>query len=339
MQSLAIKDYSIQEYEQFMAIKKLPMHHVDGNVVHYNDFKSLTKDHETAIASHLWDYQQFIVRLCLAKKKFAIFADVGLGKTAIFLEWINHVSASVNPKKTLIITQLHLIRQTIEEQMKFYGQSTLTDINRVYGGNIESFLNGKELIGIVNIDKFNNRFALRDRVGAIVLDESSCLKSETSVRRTSLIDSCKGIPCKLCCTATPAPNDRQEYANHALFLGYIDNYKQFFTRYFYNTGNGNEFVLKPHAKTAFYSFLATWSIFVKHPGNYGFADNLKDLKPAEVIWDRIQLTEQQRKAVCQYASNGQLNLFGVNVGGITNRSKISQISKGFVYQSGEESHA
>lgn len=151
--------------------------------------------------------------------------------------------------------------------------------------------------------------------------------------RTNIINSCKGIEYKLCCTATPAPNDRQEYANHALFLGYIDNYKQFFTKFFYNTGSGNDFVMKPHAKTSFYDFLSTFSIFMKSPSRYGFADNLHDLKPAQVIWDSVQLTDEQRVMAQKYGSKGQMGIFGVNAGGMTNRNKLSQIAKGFIYGS------
>jgi hypothetical protein len=149
--------------------------------------------------------------------------------------------------------------------------------------------------------------------------------------RTNIINSCTGIEYKLCCTATPAPNDRQEYANHALFLGYIDNYKQFFTKFFYNTGQGNDFLLKPHARSAFYSFLSTFSIFLKNPAHYGFADNLHDLKPAQVIWDHVQLTTEQKTMAIKYGAKGQMGLFGVNAGGMVQRNKLSQIAKGFIY--------
>lgn len=338
MHSHQIIDYSLDSYRDFLRLKKLPMHRVDGNTIHYEEFDGIPDEARSALADHLFDYQQFIVSLALAKKRYAVFADVGLGKTAIFLEWCRHVSKLVYPKKTLIISQLHLIRQTLDEQVKFYGWTNITDINRDFGGDINAFLdreNGKWEgcpVGIVNVDKFRNAFRLQDEIGAVVLDESSILKNAVGKIRTNLINSCKGIEFKLCCTATPAPNDRQEYANHALFLGYIDNWKQFFTKFFYNTGSGNDFVLKPHAKTAFYSFLSEWSIFLKSPARYGFADNLHDLKPAEVIWDSIPLTDDQRTAALRYGSRGQQGLFGINPGGMTDRNRISQISKGFLYR-------
>lgn len=337
MEPIQITDYSPESYRQFLDLKKMPMHRVDGNRVY---FETMAESHDAGnigLAAHLWDYQQFITRLAIRKRKYAIFADVGLGKTAIFLEWVRHVSKWVYPKKTLIISQLHLIKQTIEEQFKFYGWSNITDINLVFDGSIDRFMAVKNgpiegcPVGIVNVDKFRNPYRLQDDVGAVVLDESSILKSETGKLRTNIINACKGIQYKLACTATPAPNDRQEYANHALFLGYIDNYKSFFTKFFYNTGKGNEFVMKPHAKGAFYAFLAEWSIFLKNPKQYGFADNLADLKPAQVIWEKVSLTDEQNEMALRVGQKGQLGMFGVNVGGMVNRNKLSQIAKGFCY--------
>lgn len=334
---IKINDYGIDSYRQFIAAKKEPIHRVIGNKIEIEDISGLDSVESIELSDHLFDYQQFIVKLSLSREKFAVFADVGLGKTAIFLEWVRHISKRVYPKKTLIISQLHLIRQTIEEQMKFYGWTNITDINAIYGGDLDAWVSKPcaswegDPIGIINLDKFKTPRKLNHSVGAVVIDESSCLKNETGKIRTNIIDACKGIPFKLACTATPAPNDRQEYANTALFLDYIDNFKQFFTKFFYNTGSGNDFELKPHAKVDFYKFLSTFSIFLKNPAHYGFADNLHDLKPAEVIWDKIALTHAQNEAALMHASAGQMNMFGTNAGGITNRNKISQIAKGFIY--------
>lgn len=337
MQQIEITDYSLESYQKFLATKKAAIHRVVGNTIHVEDFAGNDTSQSIEISPYLFDYQQFIVRLCLAKQRFAIFADIGLGKTAMFLEWVRHVSKAIYPKKTLIITQLHLINQTLEEQMKFYGYNNITNINGAWSGDISRFLAIKNTqwegcpVAIVNIDKFRENFRLQEEVGAVVLDESSCLKNDTGKIRTNIINACKGIKFKLACTATPAPNDRQEYANHALFLDYIDNFKQFFTKFFFNTGSGNDFELKPHSRRAFYEFLASWSISLKHPAHYGFEDNLIGLMPPEVVWTDVGLTDQQQDLIRKHGNNGQINMFKVNVGGITNRTKLSQISKGFIY--------
>jgi len=90
-------------------------------------------------------------------------------------------------------------------------------------------------------------------------------------------------------------------------------------------------VLKPHAKKAFYSFLATWSIFLRSPVNYGFNDNLSDLQEPDIIWQRVMTTKAQSDAAVTHGSKGQMHAFTRNTGGIVNRNKLSQIGKGFVY--------
>jgi len=338
IQRVAIEDFSLDQYEAFLSAKQNPIHRVVGNVVEYEVFEWIEDGDIPELAKHLFDYQVFIVILALKRRRFAVFADVGLGKTAIFLEWVRIVSKWVYPKKVLIISPLHVIRQTLEEQMKFYSWNNIADINAEYDGSIEKWAAVKNTrwagsaVGIVNVDKFRTRYRLSDEVGAVVLDESSILKNATGKLRTNIIESCVGIPFKLACSATPAPNDRQEYANHALFLEYIDNWKQFFTKYFVNTGSGNDFVLKPHAKRAFYEFLASWSVFLKNPKNYGFEDNLHDLMPPEFVWERVPLTKEQYAMATAHCSKGQMHMFSMNVGGVGNRTKASQISKGFIYE-------
>lgn len=328
MRTIQITDYSLESYENFLAAKRAPIHRVEGNVIRIEDFDYNDADLHIELAPHLWDYQQFITRLAVLKKRFAVFANIGLGKTAVFLEWTRHVSKRVYPKKLLIITQLHLIDQTLREQIKFYGWTNLIDINRQFNGSIDRFLAIKNTswggcpIGIVNVDKFRIAHRLQEEIGAVILDESSILKSADGKLRTNIINSCKGIPYKLACTATPAPNDRQEYASHALFLDYIGNYKQFFNKYFFNTGNGNEYVLKPHAKRAFYEFLSTWSIFLRSPAKYGFEDNLRDLMAPQIVWTEVELTGEQKSAAEKLSGNK----------GMVNRLKASQISKGFLYE-------
>lgn len=333
-QTIMIDELNLENYQKFLAAKSLPIHRVVRNRIFVEDFsKTIVDPKKIQLSQYLFDYEQVIVKLALKKKRYAVFADVGLGKTAIFLEWLRQLAPVVAPQKLIILTQLHLIQQTIEEDIKWYGDTQIININREFDGDVFRYLESDYMVGIVNIDKFRNTIRLSDHIGALVLDESSCLKNETGVIRTNIINGCKGIPFKMACTATPAPNDRQEYANHALFLDYIDNFKQFFQKFFYNTGDsGAKYVLKPHAQQAFYEFLSTWSIFLKNPANYGFGDNLKSLLPPHFEWVHIPLTQEQMTAMARLSTGGQLNMFEIDAGGISKRTKLSQIAKGFIYE-------
>src|SRR5258708_1565646 len=67
----------------------------------------------TAINPVLFGHQRAIVQLAVQKGRFAIFADVGLGKTLMQVEWARLVG-----QRTLIIAPLAVTQQTIAEARK-----------------------------------------------------------------------------------------------------------------------------------------------------------------------------------------------------------------------------
>jgi hypothetical protein len=109
---------------------------------------------------------------------------------------------------------------------------------------------------------------------ALVLDESSILKSVDSKTRDDLTRWARTIRYRLCCTATPAPNDHTELGNHAEFLGVL-------------TGRRCSAVLRPrradvavqhwrlkgHAHEAFWRWVASWAIAVRRPSDLGYDDD------------------------------------------------------------------
>ena len=50
----------------------------------------------TDLNSNLFDFQEYIVKRACEMGKFAIFADCGLGKTLMQLEWANQVVKHTN---------------------------------------------------------------------------------------------------------------------------------------------------------------------------------------------------------------------------------------------------
>ena len=68
--------------------------------------------------SSLFDFQQYIVKRALKSGRFAIFADCGLGKTLMQLEWANHVAAKTQ-MPVLILAPLAVSGQTIMEGERF----------------------------------------------------------------------------------------------------------------------------------------------------------------------------------------------------------------------------
>src|SRR5690606_36691179 len=90
----------------------------------------------------------------------------------------------------------------------------------------------------------------------VILDESSILKSLDGKTRKGLTEKFAKTPYKLCCTATPAPNDVTEIGRHAEFLGVMTN-AEMLAAFFVNDQkmkNGT-YRLKGHAVDKFYEWL------------------------------------------------------------------------------------
>ena len=102
----------------------------------------------------------------------------------------------------------------------------------------------------------------------MVLDESGILKHFNSKTKTLLIEKCQNIPYKLCCTATPAPNDFIEIGNHAEFLNIMTR-AEMLSMYFINdTSKTGTWRLKGHVKdNIFWKWMASWSIMFEKPSD------------------------------------------------------------------------
>jgi DNA modification methylase len=275
-------------------------------------------------AAFLFDYQDWLVRMACERERFAVFADCGLGKTAILLDWSRLVTAE-HGGRTLIASPLQVVPQTIAEAERFYGAdlpiADLTD-----RATFERWLAEGNGIGITNYEKLDD-FTQPIGVQAVVLDESSVLKSSMGARRTAIIDAFRGVRWKLCCTATPAPNDRVEYAEHAYFLDVVRSTREFLAAFFVN--RDGSWQLKTHGVTAFYQHLASWSVFMRSPAAYGFGDNLRSLPPLESRFPSVALTTAQMERARVWEAGDQSSLFGATPAGITSRTKMMQIAHGF----------
>jgi hypothetical protein len=211
---------------------------------------------ESDLNMNLFPFQKYIVKKALSYGKFAVFAECGLGKTLMQLEWAYQVALHTNTP-VLILCPLAVAQQTIEEGIKFGiivhwlrdGESG----NRIYISNYDQ---------IENIDP--------SLFSGIVLDESSILKNFAGSTKEKLVQSFKNTPYKLCCTATPSPNDDMEICNHAEFLAH-GRREEILAMYFtHDGGETAKWRLKGHAKKMFWSFVKSWSVMVSNPSDIGF---------------------------------------------------------------------
>ena len=327
---VSLDSRNIEDYRRFLAIKRLPVYRIRGSSVWFPDeyanrlgiALATAESQEYTPCSWLFDYQRDITRLALRKRRFAVFADCGLGKTAILLEYARHVRTEIPHKRILIVSPLMVVKQTLEECQRWYGQSL--PIEKVEARDLSEWMHGASGIGITNYDGLNEDTP-QGNLGALILDESSMLKSMYGKWGQTCIRLGKGLDWKLCLTGTPAPNDRIEYGNHAVFLDQFPTLNAFLARYFINRGQTSErWELKPHALEPFYRSLSHWCIFLTNPATYGWKDNCESIPPIQVHVEDIDLTDQQAAAVRQ--TTWQLFLAGA--GGICKRSTLGQIGKG-----------
>ncbi len=326
-----LKPNSISDYKKFIAIKSLPRFSFTGRQAKYPDEYSLLLN-ENAKASKnvtynpspfLFDYQKDISRLAINKKKFAVFADCGLGKTLIMAEFARHAATAIKRgKRVLIVSPLMVVNQTVNEVARFYPG---TSIDQVKSKDLQRWLDSKgDTIGVTNYDAIKDCLTAGN-LGALILDESSMLKSMYGKWGAKLIDLGKGLEWKLCLTGTPAPNDRIEYGNHAVFLDQYPTLNAFLARFFVNRGQtDNRWELKPHAIEPFYRSISHWAIFLNNPATYGWKDNTETIPAVNVHIQHIDLTEEQNDITRQ--STGEL--FASSFGGISSRGTLARIAKG-----------
>jgi DNA modification methylase len=249
-----------------------------------------------ALPAALFPFQRDLTRWALRKGRAAIFADTGLGKTLMQLAWAQHAA-----ERVLILAPLAVAGQTVKEGQRW-------GIDTTYARSMSQ--SPERGITITNYEMLQH-FNVSD-FGAVVLDESSILKHFDGKTRTALIKAFAETPRRLCCTATPAPNDISEIANHAEFLGVMSR-SDMLAAFFVHDDEG--WRLKRHAREPFWRWLASWGMAVKRPSDIGYSDDGYDLPPLSVVRHVIP---------SEYVPDGQL--FASNVRGIGDRSAVRRQS-------------
>lgn len=345
--NLAVVDFcapfSTERYQTFIKAKRLPESQITYDW--QSDIYTLTTPARFAsmlgaghqrsdtqglpLASHLFDYQAWAVKLALEAERFALWLDTGLGKTAVLLEWTRHVVHRTDGK-VLIVCPIGLFRQHAAESRRFYGEDLPLQRLETREALAEWCAAAGTGVGLTNYEKFIPGVLpeLRHLVG-LVADESSLLKTGGGVIKWNLIKSARGIPFKLSCTATPAPNEAMEYASQAAFLEKLRTEGEILWTYFTKTDNG--YVIKPHAQKAFYAFMASWSLYMRDPARFGFADILSSLPPAEAHEYRLPCSPEQRILRDELIVRKGGGLFDDDRLGVTERTKLAQAARGFQY--------
>lgn len=237
----------------------------------------------------LFSFQAALVEWAVRKGRAALFADCGLGKSAMQLTHAQNI-VQKTARPVLLLTPLAVGGQMLQEAEKFG-----VEAERSKDGK---FTDGARVI-IANYERlhlFNpNDFA------ALVCDESSILKNCDGVTKAAVTDFMRKMSFRLLCTATPSPNDLIELGNSSEALGYMgfnDMLSTFFKKDQDRSTHSRKdefrsgvWRFRGHAKEHFFRWLCSWSRAMRKPSDLGFDDAGFDLPPRIVETHVIESTD------------------------------------------------
>jgi hypothetical protein len=268
------------DYQSFLAAR-LAKPSTEGPTVHPGQLHPM-----------LHDWQAQLVCWAAKTSRAAIWADTGLGKTVMQVEW-----ARVTGGTSLIAAPLAVCRQTVCEAAKVDVTATyVRGPEQVTGPGI--YVTNYEMVG---------RFDPAE-IDSFVLDEASILKQSDGKTRTALIEWASVVPHRLSCTATPAPNDPEELTSQAEFLGRMRRVDML-AAYFVHDDQG--WRLKGHATGPMMRWMATWAVALRKPSDVGGSDAGYDLPGVEVISHLLPVNDTPPD-----------QLFATDLGGIGGRAKV-----------------
>jgi hypothetical protein len=227
----------------------------------------------------LFGFQSSLTEWAIRQGRGALYLDCGTGKTPQSLVWAQNVYKHTG-KPVLLLTRLGVTGQMVTEAAKF-GMDA--EISR--NGNLPA---GITVTNYERLGQFDSA-----RVGGVVCDESSALKSYDGVTRAMVTEFMRTLPFRLLATATPSPNDHTELgtSSEALgYLGHMDMLGRFFTNKDktskakggkWRSAAGEQWRFKGHAEEPFWRWCSSWARAMRRPSDLGFDDGAFILPPLE----------------------------------------------------------
>jgi superfamily II DNA or RNA helicase len=270
-------------YQEFLAAKKVRVNETGPEI------------NRADIHPMLHEWQGELVQWAARTGRAAIWADTGLGKTVMQVEWLRHVVAG---GYGLIVAPLAVCHQTVREAAKIGVEAAYVRTSAQLDGP-GIYVTNYEMVEHFDPTEFRG----------VVLDEASILKQSDGKTRTMLIRHFEPVPFRLACTATPAPNDPEELTNQAEFLGHMSR-THMLAAYFIHDDHG--WRLKGHARRPMMQWMATWAVALRRPSDLGYVDDGYQLPGLEVIPQIVPANVEPDDG----------GIFAMTLGGVGGRAKV-----------------
>jgi hypothetical protein len=240
----------------------------------------------------LHDWQREIVAWACRTGRAAVWADTGLGKTVMQLEWARIVADT-----SLVVAPLAVAAQTVREASKLgIAARYVRHPEDIDGPGV--YVTNYEMVEHFDPATF----------GAVVLDEASILKQSDGKTRTRLIRHFESVPYRLACTATPAPNDIEELSSQAEFLG-VSTRVNMLSAYFVHDSDG--WRMKGHARRPMFRWMTTWAVALRSPADLGYDDTDYRLPGLDI-----------RSHLLDVDATPEGQLFATDLGGVGGRAAV-----------------
>ena len=260
----------------------------------------------------MFDYQAACTQFALRAGRSALFLDTGMGKSLCALDWGRCVVEETN-KPVLMLAPLGVVHQHLAEAEKF---------------GIEAKISRTGVpptsphIVITNYDRLE-RFE-PDNYGGVILDESSVLKSFSSVTTKKLTQAFAQTPFRLACSATPAPNDHTELGTHSEFLSVLPLSQMLVRWFLHDSADTETWRLKGHAVRDFWDWVASWARCLSKPSDLGYSDDGFEMPPLNV---HKHIVEADRSEDAGAEKDGQFRLFRLPDTSATSIHKEKRLTK------------
>lgn len=234
--------------------------------------------------SALLPHQKDIVQWALRGGRRAVFAQFGLGKTVMQIEFCKQV-INKHGGKALIICPLGVKQEFAHDAVKVLGYE-----KPVYVKTMQEIKDSDADILITNYERVRDGDIDVTYFSATSLDEAAVLRSFGSKTYQEFLTKFQGVPFKMVATATPDPNKYKELIHYAGYLEIMDT-GQALTRFFQrDSTKANNLTLYPHKEEEFWLWVASWAVFVGKPSdvNPKYSDKGYDLPPLIINYHRLE---------------------------------------------------